>query len=573
MIDLRQTLDSPADAPGLFRFALEYNLGRIASERKLQRHFLKAVRMVLGADTAWYVPVPVPAAGVKPLWDGADRACDLEIVRAFADHEEPELPSDLLLAPVRIHGRFTAVTATGKDGGEFDRGTGHELNGLCGLLAAELMRREKRRVDEVLLRIKEEILRELRPRDLTYQILHGLRELVDYDHSSALLIYDRAARRLRVEAEQIAWAKAKSRSIDRELELSSELAEDLRLRGERIVSHQKGRVDPAASVILDPAGELAEILAYSVGEGAPAPSSTLCAPLVDRGELLGLLRVAAFRRSPFNRWDATVVSRFLPAAINAIQEAHHRVHREHVAMSAEQRAFLVNVARVVAHDINNALGAALPLAQQLQLEAQEGRVEPGVWTEDLGEIIRNLDLCRGIFDRLLRQERRREAKSPSTDLNRVAKDRLALLDAAFRRHQAVVDLDLEDALPRAAIFQDHLEHVVWNLVHNALDALPRDAGRIEVRTRCVDERVELAIADNGEGIADDQRDRVFEPFHSTKGSTGMGLPLVKKLVEEVGGRLSLDSTPGQGTVVRVELPIAADDPSFSGEFPVTQVLP
>lgn len=560
MIDLQQTLDTTRETPGMFRIALEYNLRRIASERKLQRHFLKAVRLVLESDTAWYVPVPVTE--VKPQWDGADRPCDLDAVRAFAAHEKPALPENLLLAPVRVHGRLTAVVGTGKDDGVFELGTGHHLNQLCALLATELMRREEGRVSEVLLRIKEDILRELRARDLTYQILHGMRELVDYDHSSALLIHDRAAGVLRVQAEQIAWAKAKSRDIDRELKLSPSLAEDLRLRGERIVSRQEGQVDPAAALILEPSGELAEILAYAAEEEAPAPTSTLCAPLVDQGELLGLLRVAALRRSPFNRWDARVVSRFLPAAINAIQDAHHRLTKEMQAMTAERRAFLVNVARVVAHDINNALGAALPLTQQLQAEMESGDVDLDAWRGDVDEVLRYLERSRDIFDRLLRQEHGPESKNPDTDLNRTVKDCLALLEASLQRHRAAVELDLDPELPRVRMYRDHLEHIVWNLVHNALDALPLERGRIEIVTRrCETEEggVELTLADNGTGIPEQQLERVFRPFHSTKGSTGMGLPLSKKLVEEVGGRIRLTSQPGEGTRVCVELPVVAPD--------------
>lgn len=560
MIDLQQTLDTARETPAMFRIALESNLRRIASERKLHRHFLKAVRLVLESDTAWYVPVPV--TGDKPQWDGADRPCDLDAVRAFAAHEEPALPEDLLLAPVRVHGRLTAVVGTGKANGAFELGTGHDLNQLCALLAGELMRREERRVSEVLLRIKEDILRELRARDLTYQILHGLRELVDYDHSSALLIHDRAAGVLRVQAEQIAWAKAKSRAIDRELKLSPDLAEDLRLRGERIVSRRKGKVDPAAALILEPSGELAEILAYVAEEGAPAPTSTLCAPLVDQGELLGLLRVAALRRSPFNRWDASVVSRFLPAAINAIQDAHHRLRKEMQAMTAQRRAFLVNVARVVAHDINNALGAALPLTQQLQAEMESGAVDLDAWRGDLDEVLRYLERSRDIFDRLLRQEHGHESKNPDSDLNRAVKDCLALLGAALQRHGAEVDPDLDPELPRVRIYRDNLEHVVWNLLSNALDALPLERGRIGIVTRRCDAEehgVELSLTDNGAGISEEHLERVFQPFHSTKGGTGMGLPLSRKLVEEVGGRIRLTSRPGEGTEVCVELPVASSD--------------
>lgn len=570
MIDLQRTLDTTRETPGMFRIALEYNLRRIASERKLQRHFLKAVRLVLEADTAWYVPVPVTA--VKPPWDGADRRCDLDAVRAFAAHEEPELPEDLLLAPVKVHGRMTAVVGAGKDDGGFERGTGHDLNQLCALLAAELMRREGRRVNEVLLRIKEEILRELRPRDLTYQILHGLRELVDYDHSSALLIHDRAAGVLRVQAEQIAWTKGKSRAVDRELELSPELAEDLRLRGERIVSRRKGEVDPAAALILEPAGELAEILAYASEGEAPRPTSTLCAPLVDQGELLGLLRVAALQRSPFQRWDARVVSRFLPAAINAIQGAHHRLTKEMQAMTAQRRAYLVNVARVVAHDINNALGAALPLTQQLQAEVESGDIDLDAWHGDLDEVQRYLERCRDIFDRLLRQGDGPRSKNPSTDLNRIVKDCLALLEASLQRHRAEVELELDPELPRVRMHRDHLEHIVWNLVHNALDALPLERGRIEIVTQrgegqAEEADVELTVSDNGTGIPEEDLERVFLPFHSTKGGTGMGLPLSKKLVEEVGGRIRLRSQAGTGTEVRVQLP------AVSSEVAPAEVVP
>ncbi|HEX2253593.1 MAG TPA: ATP-binding protein [Thermoanaerobaculia bacterium] len=574
MIDLAQTLRVPHHGQSWFRFALEYNLGRIVLERKVERHFLKAVRLALAADTAWAVPVPVRAEGPRPAWDGTDRSLDLELVRAFAERRHPDLAADMLLAPVRVHGRLSAVIAVAREARPFERGDGHQLNALCRLLANELMRREERRVDEVLLRIKEEILGKLRPRDLAYQILHGLRELVGYDHSSALLTFDPAARALRVEAEQVAWAKGKSRSIDRELPISAELAQELLVRGQRIVSRRHGDIGPEAAVILAPEGELAEVLSYPLLEGAPEPASTLCAPLVDRGQLLGVLRVAALRRSAFQSWDARVVSRFIPAAVNAIQEAHHRLVREHQALSAEQRAHLVDVARVVAHDINNALGSALPLAQQIEAELAQGVYAPETWRRDLAQIIRSVELSRGIFERLLRQERgRRSMQAPGADVNRVIQDRLALLQAPLERRRAEVVLDLDEALPRAAIYQDRLEHVLWNLLVNALEALPQEGGRITLSTRCgVDGAegsaagVELTVADNGCGMAEDDRRRAFEPFFTTKreGTGGLGLPLVRTFLEEVRGRVELSSVAGEGTTVRLSLPIAAVDDGCDG---------
>lgn len=561
LFDLQQILALPASPPSWLRVALEHNLRQIASEQKVQRYFLRALRQILGADTAWYVALP--ETGDKPTWDGPDRPCQMDLVREFAAQREPELPTNVLLAPVRVHGRLNAVVSAEKAEGSFPMGSGHELNGLCNLLAKELMAREEERVDDVLLDIKDEILRDLRPQDLVYRILHGLRRLVDYDHSSALLILDPAGRALRVEAEQIAWLRATgSRAIGRELPVSAQLVDELRRKGERIVARRKGRIDEAASVILEPQGELAQVLAYAAEGDAPTPTSTLCAPLVHGGRLLGALRMSAVARSPFNVWDARVVSTFLPAAVSAIHDAHDRVALEHQALSAEQRAYLVNVAKVVAHDINNSLGAALPLAQQLAADLESGEpLRPDVWSEDLKTIIGSIEKCSGVFDRLLRQEQDPQTGDPSGDLNRAIRNQWTFLEPRFTRRRASCERELAKDLPRVGMFQGDLGHVVLNLMVNALDAMPREGGAVHVRTFLdgddrddPDSSVVLEVRDNGVGIPNDRLGRVFDAFFSTKGGTGMGLPLVRRMVDQVKGTVDIDSSPDAGTVVTVRLP-------------------
>ncbi|HVH08057.1 MAG TPA: ATP-binding protein, partial [Myxococcota bacterium] len=119
-----------------------------------------------------------------------------------------------------------------------------------------------------------------------------------------------------------------------------------------------------------------------------------------------------------------------------------------------------------------------------------------------------------------------------------------------------------------------LRQVLWNLLLNATQALP-DGGRIEIAARRAAEPpqgsgpqdrnasdeggqyVEIAISDNGVGIAPDVLERVFEPFFTTKrAGSGLGLPTVHRVVENHGGSLSLTSRPGEGTTVRVRLPAA-----------------
>jgi signal transduction histidine kinase len=104
-----------------------------------------------------------------------------------------------------------------------------------------------------------------------------------------------------------------------------------------------------------------------------------------------------------------------------------------------------------------------------------------------------------------------------------------------------------------------LRQVLHNLVQNALDALAGiDAPRIVIETRLVEDMVQLVIEDNGCGIKDDVKTRIFEPYITTKPKgTGLGLAIVKKIIEEHGGQVSITNAPHQGARVEIVLPVVA----------------
>lgn len=119
-------------------------------------------------------------------------------------------------------------------------------------------------------------------------------------------------------------------------------------------------------------------------------------------------------------------------------------------------------------------------------------------------------------------------------------------------------LDLDGAAPAVLADRRLLERALVNLLENALQAVG-DAGAIKVSLRTRDEgkRVEVEVRDSGPGIAPELRDRVFEPFFSTKTSgSGLGLALAKKIAEDHGGGLSLQSSPGEPTRALLWLPAA-----------------
>ena len=120
---------------------------------------------------------------------------------------------------------------------------------------------------------------------------------------------------------------------------------------------------------------------------------------------------------------------------------------------------------------------------------------------------------------------------------------------------------LAESLPSVWGDAQHLEHVVVNLMVNALESLPDSACSVRVSTRYVTEEhgVILEVADRGVGIAPQHLARLCDPFFTTKaarGGTGLGLAITASLVHEHGGRLTFQSESGQGTNVCVVLPAA-----------------
>jgi len=98
-----------------------------------------------------------------------------------------------------------------------------------------------------------------------------------------------------------------------------------------------------------------------------------------------------------------------------------------------------------------------------------------------------------------------------------------------------------------------------NLVINAVEAVAAGSGQIRIRNGRADDRIEIRIQDNGHGIAPEQLARLFEPYFTTKGkaSTGLGLFITKKVIEEHRGTIAVQSTVNEGTVFTVVLPLLA----------------
>jgi signal transduction histidine kinase len=139
-------------------------------------------------------------------------------------------------------------------------------------------------------------------------------------------------------------------------------------------------------------------------------------------------------------------------------------------------------------------------------------------------------------------------------------DTVTVLRSKARSKSASIAVDVEPGLPKARGFVGELNQIWANLIDNALDAIP-DSGHIDVRATRERHNVVVRITDDGSGIREEIRDRIFEPFFTTKPvglGTGMGLDIVRRLVRNNNGDVSVESRPGR-TEFRVELPAIATD--------------
>jgi signal transduction histidine kinase len=559
MIDLKK---SP---PELFAQVLEGNLRGIGPARKLYGHFAEAVRVRLEAECAWVVGEDgevLMLRGDAGLWE-RERTVD------FLRGGHPSLARTVVLARVTVNGRQVAVVGAARREREVGQAARRTLDRLCGVLAGELARREEQRLARVLDRIRGKIASELRPRDLAYQILDGLHQLVDYDHSSAFLTWEPAGGLFRIEAEKVVWTKGKSAFVGHELPMPEAMVAELngtpgirRLAGD-------GDGDPFWGR-----------LGYHRGRGIPSPTSLLCAPLYYGGEFLGLLKIAAWKRRPFDRWDESVVERFLPAAAVSIRNARVNLSLERQAIQSELKATLVTLASAVAHDVNNAVGTILPLVQQVRDDLRRGTLDLRVLDQDLEVVVEKALLCQRIFSNMLRVAHTGRAGDGPVDLNQVVEETLPFFAGQALRRGIEPVLDLAPDLPLVRFSRQDLQHMVLNLVGNSLDALSEDAfsemtetaelpereGRLRISTRLEDGGARLVIEDDGPGIRPELLEKVQEPFFTTKeGGTGLGLAICRALAWQNGGHLTIASAPGTGTRVTVELRLAKPAPPASDE--------
>jgi signal transduction histidine kinase len=483
-----------------------------------------------------------------------DIVWDLEHIGRFIRHMRPPVRRDVVLAPIRRRGAAWGAMAFRRPA-PFDHEDGRLLARITALVSDAIQSMDRERMLEVRDRIDRRIMELIHPKDLFYQILDGLRSLTHYDHSSALFIRERGENTLRLVAEQIAWTKARSRHIGLTLPLDAELEPTLTSAEIHGFDRDGGAWRAWTG---KPVARLAELLDYNRdGHDGAREASMLCAPLVARDGMIGLLKVASRHPGRLKPFDAELVDRFRSQAAVAIQNLTRTESLQARMLTAERKHAIADLARTVSHDVNNALGAMLPLIQQMQADLQAGRLERAVYLADLDQVEKSVQACRRIFGGMLSFARGGARRSHHGEVPPALETALAVLEDGMQRRGIDLIVETVDDLPPVACGQSDLEQVFLNLLTNAREASSQ-GGRVTVRVEPEPGRILITIADSGCGIPPEDLPRVFEPFFTTKvNGNGLGLSICRSILWEIGGTLDVHSELAKGTRVLVTVPAAS----------------
>lgn len=281
--------------------------------------------------------------------------------------------------------------------------------------------------------------------------------------------------------------------------------------------------------------------------------SVICAPIVARDQVLGVIHLdTPPTRHTYNEHELRLITAIgyqTGLAIENSRLVRSHVERERLAAAGETVAYL-------SHYIKNILQGVRSGGEVLRrgLERRDFATTAQGW----GIVERNVEKAYNLMANMLVFSKEREPRLEMLQVNRIVDEVIESVQKIADDGKIVLLSDLDSAVPAIPLDYDGIHQVVLNLVTNALDAVPRGSGRINVRTRYHSDAKEVIISviDNGPGVPPDVRQRIFNPFFSTKGQrgTGLGLAVARKIVEEMGGQIELRNPPDGGAEFVVRCP-------------------
>ena len=250
------------------------------------------------------------------------------------------------------------------------------------------------------------------------------------------------------------------------------------------------------------------------------------------------------------------------AAANAERAAWMAQQREN-AIRLEQSSRLITVGELatsLAHELNQPLATITNYCRGCVALLEQGQVDPQTLLEPMHKATEQALRATQIVTRIRTYLRRSEPNLDAQDLQAIILETVALAKLDAQNQSFAITITPSPVLPPVMADRIMVQQVVLNLIRNGMAAMQGHAGpdqRLLIRTHCSNGLVETQVVDQGPGIADAHREKIFTPFFTTKtDGMGMGLNICRSIIEFHGGRLWASDNPTGGAIFHFTLPIA-----------------
>jgi signal transduction histidine kinase len=537
----RERLRKVSNVSKLMKMALRELQSRLATEDVAQASHDRA----LGTSTH-----SVHSRSAAPVDDA-------EVEAALLRREIPGRKTTLALR-VCYDERFSQIIALRRDR-PFDGEDVKLARRILNLLEEEIGERNVARRAAIVERVYTQLLRRQTGNDLHYQILHAVRDLIDYDHSGAVFVS--SGDLFRLQAEQIAWTKGRSDQIGRRVDLPERDREILEYGNQPILFRradagsewEMAAAGPAHCRSLVPPAALLDL--HVARPDHPTPCAALVSPLTVEDRCVGLL--AAFGREPLSLSESSseYLLPLLPLAAISIQNQLDDEGMRRAFLEEQKKHAIADIARGVAHDINNSLAVLLMRSRVLRDALRDAPVDERLH-EDIRVVEKYALSCKRIFQGMLQFARTGATPVSAMQLQNSIRNVMDIQHEALAARGVVCSLRVDPTVPEVRGNQQQIERVIHNLVQNARQACG-EGDRLVISLKRRGDFARLVVANSGQAIPAEILERVMEPFFSTRpDGHGLGLSLCRSIVADHRGSIRIQSREGTGTIVSVKIPLA-----------------